>query len=275
MILLIYLRNHLLRESKGMCARDVSILVGLCLLASGAAGAVATIEPFTLEYETYLSGVRVGKVTSTLRREGDGRYIYEKRAKAKGLARLFVEDFISERAEWELADGRPRPLRYDYLARDGDEEERHFIVFDWPHHKADNAWRRHRRKLSIPDNATDRLTLEMRIIADVKDHIQPLEYTVVDRGRLKHTRFVAEGEESVKTPKRTFHAFKYRMIRDDDDGKGKTTLFWLAPDLGYLPVRIAHENKKKGYTLVLELRRADRGRDEQTAASHEARNQVL
>jgi hypothetical protein len=248
-----------------MRVRNVSALGGLCLLAWGVAGAVAPIEPFTLEYETRLSGVKVGKVTSTLRRDGNGHYVYEKRAKTKGLARLFVEDFISERSEWELADGRPRPVRYDYLARDGDEEERHFIVFDWTRHKADNAWRRHRRELSIPDNATDRLTLEMRIIADVKDHIQPLEYTVVDRGKLKHTRFVAEGEESVNTPKGTFHAFKYRMIRDDDDGRGKTTLFWLAPDLGYLPVRIAHENKKKGYTLVLELHSMDRGLEDRAS----------
>jgi hypothetical protein len=239
----------------GSCA---SALGGLCLLVWGAAEGGAPPKPFTLEYETHMSGIKVGKVTSTLRRDGNGRYVYEKTAKAKGLAKLFVEDFISERSEWQLADGRPRPVRYDYLARDGDEEERHFIVFDWSHHRADNAWRRHRRELRIPDNATDRLTLEMRIIADVKDHIQPLDYMVVDRGKLKHTRFVAEGEGSVDTPKGTFHALKYRMIRDDGDGRGKTTLFWLAPELGYLPVRIAHEDTKKGYTLVLELRSLDR-----------------
>ncbi len=54
-------------------------------------------------------------------------------------------------------------------------------------------------------------------------------------GRIKDNTFTAEGSERLRTAVGEYHTVKYRSSRPDSD---KSTVFWCAPELGYLPLKV-------------------------------------
>jgi hypothetical protein len=215
--------------------------------------ALASIEPFKMDYKVSLGGISLGSAKAELRRERDGRYIFEKTAVANGLARMFLSDSISERAEWQLIDGYPKAMRFEANEKDGGDYKRELIVFDWNQNKVLTTWIDETKQIDIPGVAFDRLTLEMRMMLDVRESVETYEYALIERGKLKMRRFVPEGSERVKTPAGTFDTVKYRLVRKDSDRR--STLFWLARELGFLPVRMEHHDKKHGLVVAMVLNR--------------------
>ena len=61
-------------------------------------------------------------------------------------------------------------------------------------------------------------------------------------------KFVRQGSESVKTNYGTFDTIKVAIKHDKP---GRETIFWLAPKLDYLPVKVTHLDKKNSYGLLL------------------------
>lgn len=228
----------------------------LCITAlSFSVSALASMEPFKLDYKVSLSGLSLGSAKAELRRDRDGRYIYEKSAKANGFASLFISDSISERAEWKLVDGEPKSMRFESAEKDGSEYKRELIVFDWDQNKVLTSWDDGTKQIDIPEQAYDRLTLELRMMLDVRKSVQVYEYALIERGKLKVRRFVPEGSERVETPAGTFDSVKYRLVRKESDRR--STLFWLARELGYLPVRMEHHDKKHGMVVAMVLNRIE------------------
>jgi hypothetical protein len=222
------------------------------LLISLALG--APIQPFKLDYNIKLSGIVLGQATSELRKERGDHYVYEKVAKANALAKWFVSDVVTERSEWQLVDGRPQSRRFDYTEIDGSEEKRESIVFDWSRNKASMSWDNQAREMDISPNTLDRLTLELRAVMDIRSSARQYEYQVAGKGRVKTRRFVPAGVERIELPAGSFASVKYRLVRDDS--KRRSTMFWLAKELGYLPVRMEHHDNKKNFVVVMELKGA-------------------
>jgi hypothetical protein len=245
---------------------DVTIYSAVCgsiktIVSGGAVYALlvtlalgAPIQPFKLDYNIKLSGIVLGKATSELRKERDDRYVYEKVAKANGLAKWFVSDVITERSEWKLVDGRPQSIRFDYTEIDGSEEKRESIVFDWSRNKASMTWDNQSREMGISPNTLDRLTVELSAVMDIRSAARPYEYQVAGKGRVKTRRFVPAGVERIELPAGSFVSLKYRLVRDDSNRR--STMFWLAEELGYLPVRMEHHDNKKNFVVVMELKGA-------------------
>ena len=225
----------------------------LMVMSMFSMSALASIEPFKLDYKVSLGGISLGSAKAELRRERDGRYVFEKYAEANGLARLFLSDSISERAEWKLIDGHPKAMRFESSEKDGGDYKRELIVFDWNQNQALTTWIDDTKQIKIPEQAFDRLTLEMRMMLDVQQRVEIYEYALIERGKLKMRRFVPEGSERVETPAGAFEAVKYRLVRKESDRR--STLFWLARDLGYLPVRMEHHDKKHGLVVAMVLNR--------------------
>lgn len=234
-----------------MHIRKNSLIALISVLATASGATAAPVAPFKLSYSIKLSGFNVGHALSELRSEGDGRYVYRRVAKANGFAKLFVADRIEERSQWNLVNDSPRAMRFDFVERDGDEEKREQIQFDWEHRKAAATWKNRTTQIDIPPNTSDRLTMEMRMVMDVRENKQKFVYQIVDKGRVKTRTFVSQGNDQLETPAGTFNTLQFKMQRDDK--KKRSTVFWLAKELNYLPVRIEHHEQGDGYSVAFEL----------------------
>ncbi|MCP4409837.1 MAG: DUF3108 domain-containing protein [Gammaproteobacteria bacterium] len=228
-----------------------SIILGAFLLLPLCTA--ASMEPFKAEYKVSLGGLSLGSAKMELRRGQEGHFVFEKQAKANGLARMFISDSIFERSEWRLVDGRPTAVRFESSEVDGEELKHELILFDRANNRALTTWQQQTREIEVPEGAVDRLTLEMRMMMDARAHVGVFEYPLVERGKLKQRRFVPEGKEKLEIPVGTFNTVKYRLVRRDNDKR--STLFWLARELGYLAVRMEHHDKGHGFVIALELSR--------------------
>ena len=57
-----------------------------------------------------------------------------------------------------------------------------------------------------------------------------------------------QGNETVKTPYGTYNTLKVVLTHDNGS---KSSTFWLAPNLDYLPVKMAHQDGKTSFSLLL------------------------
>ena len=73
-------------------------------------------------------------------------------------------------------------------------------------------------------------------------------YYLADAKEVEARKFVKQGSESIKTDYGTFDTIKVVMKHDKP---GRETIFWLAPKLDYLPVKVSHVDKKTSYGLLL------------------------
>jgi hypothetical protein len=213
----------------------------------------ASMKPFKVDYVISMGGLKLGDAKVELSRVADRQYVYQKMAESNGLASLFISDSITERCEWQLVEGQAKAMRFESQERDGKNLKRELISFDWSNNKVLATWKDQTQEMVVPQGAVDRLTLEIRMMMDMKTGTETFEYPLVERGKLKQRRFVPQGEENVKTKAGRFDTVRYRLVRDDNDKR--STLFWLARELSYLPVRMEHHDKGHGFVVALELSR--------------------
>ncbi len=230
-------------------------LGALFLLALGGAWAplkaappaTSALPPFEVRYAIYGYGLRIAESRRSLRPAPNGRLVYESLTHAVGVAAWIAKDHIHERSEWVYHEGRPRPLHYVYDRRGGRKTRHVEMRFHWERgeveHRVDDRppWR-----LEIPPHAQDKLLYQIAIMLDLARGA-PLRYRIADGGRLRDYRFEVLGRETVEVPAGRFETVKIRRL---DDRRGTTV--WCAPDLRYLPVRLA-QTETDGTSLRMEL----------------------
>lgn len=167
-----------------------------------------------------------------------GKYlIYSQTTQAAGLLRLFRHDTIQ--AESVMPKNRPIPLPKVYRFSDtGGGHNAHAIVhFDRKtliatgHITNGNAIH-----VKIDPSTLDRLSLQLALMQAVAHRRHPLNFTTVETwNKLSHYHFKLTGKESIHTPLGTINT----VVIERTWKKKKTRfVFWLAPKLHYLPVKL-------------------------------------
>lgn len=88
------------------------------------------------------------------------------------------------------------------------------------------------------DRSSVQLALTCDLLAENKPH-PAYDYTVIDNGSITKYHFEYRGQENIRIADKKFDALKFERISGE-----RSTLFWLAPTLSYMPVRM--EQYKKG-----------------------------
>ena len=94
----------------------------------------------------------------------------------------------------------------------------------------------------------DDLNVEIQIREDLKNGGLKSSYLIADHKDITARQFVNEGLVKVSTPMGNYDAYKVRI---NYAKKNKSTVFWLAPSLDYLLVKMTHNDGSSVYTLNL------------------------
>ncbi len=236
-------------------------VVGLWFaLAPLAAEADPQIPVFSAHYDVRINGITVGDAEFSLAPAGGNRYVYRQSSKSTGVAALFGGQSVKETSRWELtAQGVIRPLTYRYRREGGDDDDDRDVelVFDWEHHRVENRVAGQPWSMDIPDGTLDKLLVQVAMLLDLRTGQTEFSYPVADGGRLKRYRFAVVGEETLQLPDGKHPAIKLQRTDDDRD----KTYIWVAPDLGYIPIRFL---KLKRTGIKYEMRLRDFSRDAET-----------
>lgn len=240
--------------------RPALVLAAGLYALSHMAAVSADPEPFRLSYRLTSDGTEIGEVEQTLRSTGPQRWRFESRVNPAGFLTSLVTGRIEEVTELEQAGERLRPLSYRFrrhgLGRDRDVRVR----FDWPRHQVHNEVNGSRWSMAVPDDALDKHALVLAVTADLRADRLAAAYPVADGGQLKTYLHQRAGSERLTTELGQFDTVKVRRIRP---GRQRDTLFWHAPALDHIPVRIERLDGD-GRRLRLNLIRYQRDPDAAT-----------
>lgn len=204
--------------------------------------------PFTAEYELTRNGIAVGRTQVSLELLPDGVYLYRASTAPNPVLALLRTDRIREESRGRMVQGRPRPDRYLYR-REGSDIERHLeLEFDWTDQRVRNIERSSTWSMQVPKGTLDKLVQQLVFTLDLKNGRKTASYPVADGGRLKEYSYRTLGKETLSTRLGRFDTLK--VNRAKDQGATDYTL-WLAPALGFRPVRILRRHGGSQYRMEL------------------------
>jgi len=94
----------------------------------------------------------------------------------------------------------------------------------------------------------DKASMELLLAQDLSQNKSRLIYNIVNQGEKSQYRFQKLGNEVVKTPAGTFNTVKIKVVRSTN---ARETVFWMAKELDYMPVKIRHREHKDVITTVI------------------------
>lgn len=212
------------------------------------------VAPFQARYEVYGAGFSLGEAVMTLAATGATGYRMSTEVRPNGLAALLVSGQLDEKVHGEIHEGQLWPDRYERRTETRRRNQTVQLDFDWTAGQVQARDNEEQALLPLTPGMLDPLSLNLRVMWDLRRGRLPDRYTLVDETELKTFQIRNEGEETLATPLGALRALRISHSRP---GKTRITTFWFAPDLHYLPVRVAQENKGKEQ-LRMEIRTVER-----------------
>lgn len=225
--------------------------VSLLFLSAGILSQQALAQPaalpdaFKANYSVAKGGMRLGNLHASLKYSGNN-YQYQKYTKATGMAAVLTGIKITENTNGQLAGLQVIPK--SYLFNQSRRKKSRIDKAQFNGRTAVGSYKNKPYKVTMPNGTQDRASLELVLARDVAQNKPRLQYHVVERGKIKKYDFQKLGVEQIKTPLGAYNATKIKVIRE---GKKRETIFWLAKEIDYLPVKIKHTEKGNVITTVI------------------------
>ncbi len=227
-------------------------LFALLVLMSSAFAAPAQdapIQPFHSDYALIRNGKVLGKANIELIMGKDGWQFSTNSEGTEGLAG-FAGVRIDENSTFRWQDGRPETMHYRYFQKAAWKKKNRSVDVDHSAKRIGASDDDGSVALEYAPATIDRNLVVLALAADLKAKHDTLEYRVADKREIDIHRYRIAGRETIATARGRFDCIKLERIREK---VGRTTTTWIAPALGYTPVRIV-QKEPDGETLEMLLR---------------------
>ena len=158
------------------------------------------------------------------------------------MSRLIAGGEIRETSWFSADDGGIRPRQYrsvDMITKDHDNVS---LDFDWDASRVTGLIDGEDFETTIEGDVQDRVSLQYRLMHDLKNGGAQDTYTLQDAEELKLLEITQLGSKKVKVP---YGEFEVIGIQHRRQGSSRVTTLWCAADLDYLPVMIEQHRKGK------------------------------
>ncbi len=123
------------------------------------------------------------------------------------------------------------------------------LVINHQHNKAVYTHKKKRREIDLQPGLLGPISYQLQLRRDLALHESSLEYMVISHGKIKHYHFERLGKETITTELGDIDTIKIRRVRDKQD---RETIFWMAKNYAYLPVKIwQREEDGESYEMLL------------------------
>ncbi len=200
--------------------------------------ALAIPAAFQADYTVAKGSLKLGNLHTSLKINGN-RYSYHKYTKSSGLAKLLTGIKITENTDGHISGQNLRPTTY--LFNQSKRSKSKIDKIQFADNSAKGNYKGKAYSEAISSVTQDRASLELVLARDVALNKAKLSYSVVERGRKKQYNFQKLGNEKIQTPAGIFNTVKVKVQRA---GGKRETIFWLAKETDYMPVKIRHREKK-------------------------------
>lgn len=199
------------------------------------------MSPFQATYQFSYNGKNMGSATRNLARSGN-TWTYVFSAKAGGIASA------SETSRFTFNNGKIGSSSFSRTSKILVHNNSMSIQFN-PSKKLINTKKDDKaRSFAWQASVLDELNAELQLREDLKGSGLKSSYLIADAKEVEARRFTKQGSERITTNYGTFDTVKVILKPSKPN---RSTIFWLAPELDYLPVKVTHQDGKTSYGLSL------------------------
>lgn len=209
----------------------LALLAG-CLL--GFSQVHAAPPAFQATYSVSAKGLTLGEMTANLS-YGPTDYTYQKITKANGVAAILSGDTLTEISNGSKQATQLIPQHYLYSHKSKRKTKQDEFHFTAPT-KVEGTYNGNNYQLEVPAKTIDVALMELMLMEDLPKN-KPLEYLVINRGKLQTYQLKKSGQETIEVPAGKYLCEKIEVIHTDQD---QQTTLWLAPALNYGIVQVRH-----------------------------------
>jgi hypothetical protein len=228
---------------------------------SSAPGEVMCPQPFkatfAVEWHGMGAGTSVLELTSQSENDGAKEYTYTSKNKARGLFRLAVPDTVTQTSHLVIENGEVKPVSYAGDDGSSDTDRDVSLKFDWSAKRITGTAENHPVDLPLEPGVQDGLSVQIALMCELARGHSPASFKLIDKDEVKEYQYTREGEEKLDTSIGKLDTVIYRSQKK---GSSRYTRLWIAPSLGYLPVR-AEQAKRDKRELQLLIRALTRNGD--------------
>ncbi len=224
----------------------LSLTTALLLLGQSV---YAMPKALNANYNVYKGSMYLGDMNLSLRYSGN-RFYYYKDTVAKGFAALITNAKIIEKIDGSFKGNHLTPIKYYFQQSTRNKSRIEKTRFNI--NRAQGTYKNKQFNLRLPVGTLDRASLEIALANDISNKKPRLNYNVMERGELKKYIFARQGQEKLTTPAGRFTTTKVKVVRSSNK---RSTMFWLAKELDYMPVKIVHREKNDVITTVIKSHR--------------------
>jgi Protein of unknown function (DUF3108) len=234
--------------------RTLASLLTLMLatvLASPPAHAEAAVpRPFSATYAVTYRGIGAGTITFDFARDAaTGHYIYETHASPSTLARLFVSKAAMERSVMEIDASGTRPLEWQLDDGKSGKEDDGELHFDWSRNRVTGVVEGKPVELTPERGTQDRSSISIAVTTALLRGVEPGTIPLIDDNRIKRYVYTKKEAATVDSALGKLETVIYESTREG--GSSRTSRFWMAPSLEFLPVRAEQVRKGKVETVMV------------------------
>jgi hypothetical protein len=224
------------------------LIAALAVAAHEVRGADVGIATYTATYRVEYKGKEAGVSEWTVRPVGDGLYEFAAQITPKGLLKLVRPKPTIERSQFRLEGAVLRPLEYWYEDGSRSGEDNWHLVFDWERRVATVSTAEARRELTVPDSALDIGTLKAAVMRDLTLKGAPGPYEIADEDSVVVYEYTDGGPATLTTG---IGSLETQIFVQRRAGSSRSTWLWVAPTLGFLPVRVEQRRDNEVHTSFL------------------------
>jgi hypothetical protein len=211
----------------------------LLLLLTGLVPAAASaddLKPFSASYAISWNGLS-GSSRVQLERLADGRWAYSSETTTPRWIPHFLlpGEVFPRRSVFRFQNDTLIPETFTVDDGTSSESKDQNIVFDWSAGRVQGTAERKPVDLPTQPGLLDELSIHVALMHALLMGHTPDHFIIVDGNRVKDYMYTAEGKERLTTSVGEYDTVIFRSSRE---GSRKTTWFWCAPELGYLPLKV-------------------------------------
>jgi hypothetical protein len=239
-----------------MLASLLTSTVATALLASSAHADAAVPRPFSATYAVSYRGVGAGTITFDFAHDAaTGRYIYETHASPSALARLFVSRAAMERSVMEIDAAGTRPIEWQLDDGKSGKQDDGELHFDWSRNMVTGTVEGETINLAAEPGTQDRSSIMISVATSLLRGLEPGTVALIDDNKIKRYTYTRKERATVDSTLGKIETVVYESAREG--GSSRTSRFWMAPSLEFLPVR-AEQIRKGKVETVMELQKLER-----------------
>lgn len=222
--------------------KSISGRIAIAFMGTMLATSAFALTPFQADYQFAYNGKNVGSATRVLQQQNNQQWAYTFSAKALGIGSA------TETSRFNFNNGQIASQSFSRSSKILVHHRTMSINFN-PSTKLINTKKdKTARSFAWQAGVLDELNAELQVREDLKKNALKAQYFIADAKEVEGRKFVQQGSEQVKTPSGTYQTIKVVMQHQKPN---RSTIFWLAPQLDYLPVKVSHKDEDASYSLTL------------------------